>query len=562
MQGIQPSFQRVVVSLLLTALTGCTGKILGERNEAGASQPESPSAVDWAAESVTPGASYLRRLTNDEYNASVHDLLDQEGDVADLADAYDFVPDTRVHGFESNATNVNMSSAVLERYRVAAEAVASELVLDDDARQHVIGCQPNGDGDCAAEFIERFGRRAYRRPLIEAEIEQLRALAAGSDDELAGIELVIQHVLLSPNFLFRIEEGVADETRPELLRLTGYEIATRLSYLLLGTTPSPALLDAAAAGELDSAEGVAATAGAMLGDPRAREALRRFYDQWLRLDRVEGLTRDAEQFPDFDAELASSMREESNRLLDELIWEPGHSFLDLVSARHTFVDEKLGALYGVSSGSGWQRVELPSELGRAGLLGHAGLLAQTSRNDRVSPTLRGRYVREVLLCYPLPSLPANVPQLPDPVPGQSEQERIASHTSDPVCASCHELLDPLGTGLANFDAIGKFRSADEAGQPISAAGRIAGYSEELAFDGAIELGDSLRALPELAQCVVTQLFRHSFARLEQPADGGLLNQVLGRFSASQYSFQELVLALVTSDAFRYREPLAAQEGWE
>jgi hypothetical protein len=510
-----------------------------------------------------PGPSYLRRLTNAEYNASVHDLFDQEGDVADLAAMYDFVPDTRVHGFESNAMNVNMSAAVLERYRAAAEAISEEVIEDDASRAHLLGCDPHSDATCIPSFIENFGARAYRRKLAADEIEELVDLAATAADERTGAKLVIQHFLLSPNFLFRIEQGQDDDLHPELLRVSGVEMATRLSYLLLGTTPSPALLASAEAGELDTVGGVEASARSMLGDARARAALRRFYDQWLRLDRVVALNRDDVQFPDFDAELAQSMREETNRLLDQLIWGPGQSFLDFVSSSRTFVDDKLAALYGLPAVRGWQAVELPPELGRAGVLGHAGLLAQTSRRDRTSITLRGRYVRETLLCYELPALPANVPPLPDLVPGQSEQQRLAAHTSDPACKSCHELLDPLGVGLEDFDAIGKFRELDDLGQPISSAGRIEGYAlAEPAFDGAHELARKLRELPQLGRCVVTQLFRHGFARLEQPADSALMQRALSAFEASGYSLQELLIALVTSDAFRYRERPEAQKGWQ
>ncbi len=512
---------------------------------------------------IDPGPSYLRRLTNAEYNATLHDLLGEEGEVIDRAAEFAFVPDTRVLGFESNATNVSISSAVLERYLDAAQSISSAIVDDAATRQRVLGCELPST-DCLAAFVDSFGQRAYRRPLADEEKAELLELAGSGADAVHGARLVLQHFLLSPNFLFRVEEGEADAERPDWRKLTGYELATRLSYLLLGTTPSAALLERARSGELGSAEAVGAIAREMLGDPRARLALRRFYEQWLRLDRLSALTFDSELFPEFDGELASSMREETRTLLDQYIWDPGRNFLDLITSPETTIDGRLAALYGLSAVDGWQSVSYPPELGRSGLLGHASLLAITSRSNRTSAVLRGKYVREVLLCSELPAPPANVAKLAEPLEGQSERQRLEAHAVDPSCSGCHQLMDPVGAGLSAFDAIGKYRASDEQGQPIDASGAIYGYPElsQPAFDGAVELAAQLRSLPALPQCMVTQVFRHAFARLELPGDGALLASVAGTFAASNYSFPEMLIAFVTSDAFRYRQQNEAQGAWE
>jgi hypothetical protein len=562
---------------LCISITGCTAKIdrIGGSEAAPAAEPQGdddknvtnpdePGTVDWEADgNVEPGPTFLRRLTNDEYNDTLRDLLG-ETETVDRAALFDFVPDSRVHGFASNAENVSMSSAVLERYRDAAESISESVSGDEDVRARVLGCDPESEGAaCVAGFAERFARAAYRRELEADEKKELESLA-DQDDLLDGVKLVIERVLLSPNFLFRIEEGVEDPARPDLMRLNGYEMATRLSYLLLGTTPSVALLDRAADGALDSADGVAQTAREMLADPRAKTAVRRFYDQWLRLDRLPELERDATLFPDFDAELTASMREETTRLLDSYIWEPAKNFLDVVSAPSTFMNQKLADFYGAPAVEGWQLVSYPEGSGRKGLLGHASLLALSSRADRASIILRGKYVREALLCTTMPPVPSTVPKLPDPDPNQSEADRLAQHSSDPSCAGCHNLMDPLGTGLSNFDAIGKFTQIDPQGFPVTTAGAIHGFSdlEDPSFDGEVELADKLRALPALPQCVVTQLFRHAFARQERTGDSALFGSVLEPFAASGYDLKELLVAFVTSDAFRYRERTIDQGDWE
>lgn len=516
------------------------------------------------SDSVEPGPTFLRRLTNDEYNDTLRDLLN-ESETIDRASLFGFVPDARVHGFASNAENVTMSTTVLERYRAAAESVSESVVTDEAVRARVLGCDLASEGEaCAKTFATRFARAAYRRPLSAEEKGELERLVTQSEDTLEGLRIVIERVLLSPNFLFRIEEGVEDPERPHLMRLTGYEMATRLSYLLLGTTPSEKLLERAEKGELDSAEGVAKVAREMLSDPRAKLAVRRFYDQWLRLDTLPNMERDRTLYPEFDDELVASMREETWRLLDAHIWEPGKNFLDVVSSPKTFMNERLAEFYGAPAVTGWQLVSYPEGAGRKGLLGHASLLTVSTRSNRASIILRGKYIREVLLCTTMPPVPAGVPTLADPDPNQSEADRLAQHSSDPSCAGCHRLMDPLGTGLSNFDAIGQFTAVDPQGFPVTTQGALHGYSEldDASFDGEVELADKLRELPALSQCVVTQLFRHAFARQERNSDSPLFARVNEAFAASGYDLKELLVAFVTSDAFRYRERVTKQGDWE
>jgi hypothetical protein len=537
-----------------TMSSGRTPSMSGSSAKPGDPRTQPPGAEVPASTcgggTIEIGPVFLRRLTNAEYRRTIADLL---GGVADATS--DFPADAVRGGFDNNAEAISISNSHIEKYRDAAERLTGEAVGDPARRARVFGCAVETEGQaCLARFIQAFGRRAFRRPLGSDEISSLLALAesaAGRDDPYAGARLVLQAMLLSPNFLFKVEVGRPDPSRPGLLQLTGFEVATRLSYLLLGTTPDDTLLAAAEQGQLDTAAGVDAAAVRLLQDPRSRDAMQGFYGQWLQVSELDKVERDVVKYPLWNETLARAMRQETVRLMDDFLWKEGANVLDVLTAPYTYVNEPLSKLYGLSGIKDWTRVDLAPEDGRAGVLTQPGLLTATSVTEEGLPIHRGAFVRERLLCHHLPTPPDDIPPIPDAKPGQSDRDRLELHSKSAACAPCHALMDPIGFALSGFDMIGRRRTEDSAGQPLVTKGSLSGF-ETVDFDGAAGLADVLRRSPETSSCVATQLFRYAHGREEVDADACQLRQVAEAFQSSAFRFGDLLRALVRSEGFRYR----------
>jgi hypothetical protein len=365
---------------------------------------------------------------------------------------------------------------------------------------------------------------------------------------LAGVRLVIEAALQSPSFLFRVEEGSPDAQRPGRVKLTGFELATRLSMLLLGRAPDDALLAAATAGKLDTTDGVAAEAETILASGAASGSVRSFYTQWLHLQQLDGVQRDATKNPGWTEELRAAMKEETTRFVEDLLWSKNADALDMLSAKQTFVNATLATFYGLPAPGSWSKVALPAT--RVGLLTQASILTITAKNEAATMIQRGKYVRDAILCDPTPPPPPNVPPLMMD-PGASAQDQLNQHLKDPVCASCHKNLDPLGRGFARFDAIGAYREKDGSGATISQAGVLNGFDNP-DFDGPFELASRLRQSPDVPACMVKQLFRYTFGRSEIDVDQCTLASLGAGFDGSQHSFEKLLVSVVGSEAFRYR----------
>ncbi len=500
---------------------------------------------------VDPGPVYMRRLTNTEYDQTVVDLL---GEPPNISVRMGFDKDPRVHGFDNNAEVETISNAHAEQYGKAADAIASAVVGAPARRSAVIGCDPAAS-DCLRTFVTRFGRRAYRRPLTTDEVSRLVTVAgkaAPPGDVHFGYGQVIRAILQSPHFLFRVEIGTDQGPRSDLRGLTGYETATRLSYFLLGTTPSDRLLDLAQSGALNDVNGVEQAALDLLGDGRAKAVWSGFSNGWMGLYPLPDLERS--NFSAWTPTLASSMAEETRRLLEDHMWRDGASLLDVVSANHTFVNAELAALYKLPapSGGGFGRVELPASMLRAGILTHASILAANAKPERPSSILRGQFVRESLLCTEIPEPPPGVADdPPKPLPGESERDAFKRHTTDPTCESCHKYIDPIGWGLSNFDSIGAFRTVDIQGQPIDSKGYIEGFVNP-EFDGPLDLVQRIRGAEDLPRCVSMQLMRWMLGRREVASDDATIQDLQNAFQTASWSFRGMVVAMVRSDAFRYR----------
>jgi hypothetical protein len=515
-----------------------------------------------ACSGVDPGPVFLRRLTHAEYRRAVRDLTGSALDVTT-----DFPGETAINGFRNNAEGIPVSTLQTERYADAASRLAAEMTASASLRGAWLGtaCATStaaNSRDCTDQFVKKFGLRAFRRPLTSDEVTRYDALAAtatGDSNVYAGMALVVRAMLQSPKFLYRVEVGAAgpDPAKPATWRkLDGYEVATRLSFLVWGTAPDAALMEAAGSGRLDAASGVRAMAAELLKNDRSKEPARDFYGQWLGFDALPYIQRDAMTFPTFTEVLRSAMADESRLFTDDVLWSS--SVLDLIDARYSFVNAVLGAHYKKKvTGSSYTRVTFDDADERGGLLGLGSLLSVTWKMD-VDPILRGKYVREGLLCQRPPPPPADVGPLPRAAPNESQRERLARHRTDPTCSVCHNQFDPIGFGLERYDGIGALRAVDGQGHPLTAEGRVEGFDDP-AFVGMRGLAQKIKASPLYPACVATHAFRYSFGRSETDGDACALQQIGEAFAASGYRYPDLLLAMVANDAFRYRRVDAGEK---
>ncbi len=509
---------------------------------------------DAGAPTVKLAPLRIRRLLDRQYVNSVRDLLGEEA--ARVAQP----PENLVsHGFESiGAAEVAPPAVAIRRYEESARAVSAQAVLDLGLLSPYMDCTPSGPGDaaCMTEFVQRFGRRALRRPLDEAELARYAELgtasAADFDSFYIGVSYVISAMLQAPSFLYQIEIGEPDPDDPSRLRLTGHEVATRLSFFLLDTTPSDELLDLAESGALVDTDGVRAAAEAMLEEEAARGALAGYYEERFRLRELANLSKDPELYPDFDTELAGAMRQEALELLSHIVWEEDSDYRELFTARYAFVNADLAALYGVEAPddpAAFERRELPAEGGRMGILGQAGFLALHAHPKVTSPTRRGRFIVERLLCREVPPPPPDVnPILPeDPGPPETMRDKLSRHMEDEACASCHKLMDPIGFGLEHFDAVGAYRP-DDRGLALDVTGDIESVG---AFDGLAGLAELLVGIEGLDRCWVRNLYRHATAHVDGAYEQPIMEELSGSFAESGYRVRQLLVELVASQGFRY-----------
>jgi hypothetical protein len=505
----------------------------------------------------------LRRLTHAQYNNTIRDLVGERTQPADSFPSEDFH-----HGFKNQAAGQSVSPLLVESWNRAAEKVARRAFLGGDRRGLLPDLPPSdADAEFREQFISTFGRRAFRRPLSPSEIRVYDQLfeseaAAGKRRE-AGAQAVMEAMLQSPNFLFHLEDGPDGG-------LQNYMIASRLSYFFWNTMPDEELFLAAEKGELASREAIERQARKMLSDERARRSLNEFLAQWLRFDRLFAAVRESYLFPEFGDELVLDMAEEVRRLFEHLVWQD-RNFLEFFTADYAFVSSRLARLYGVAPpAKEFGMVRFPENLPRGGgVLGSALFLTLTSKPSDTSPTERGLFVREHFLGQEVPSPPPGVnATLPPNTTDHplTNRRRLEIHLSDSSCAACHRLIDPIGLGLEQFDAIGRYRSKHpvtmvptgtlvlekmkrrvlELDLDLTASVRGIKNSE---FSSPRQLGAVLAANTSCRRCVVKQLFRYAIGRLETAADQADIDAALRAFEASGFQFRELVIAIVSSTAF-------------
>jgi len=430
---------------------------------------------------------------------------------------------------------------------------------DTPSRRRIFVCEPKEPGEeeaCARRILSTLMRRAYRRPVVDADLWKPMELYRGARTEGdfdAGIEMALSAVLVNPQFLFRIEPDPPGVAANSAYRVPDIQLASRLSFFLWSSIPDDELLGLAERGELSKPEVLKQQALRMLAEPRSRSLVSNFAGQWLHLRNLESINPDLRLFPDFDDNLRQAFRQETELLFEGVLRED-RSVLDLLKSDHTFLNERLAKHYGIPHvyGSHFRRVELGEDSVRGGLLRQGSVLTVTSYATRTSPVIRGKWVLENILGMPPPPPPANVPVLKDNTVSSalSVRERLAEHRASEACASCHKRLDPVGFALENFDAVGRWRTFEE-GRPVDSTGGLPDGSQ---FEGVTGLERALLKRPELFVATLTEkLLTFALGRGVEFYDAPAIRKIVGDARAKDDRFSSLIVGIATSTPFQMRK---------
>ncbi|MFK8003073.1 MAG: DUF1588 domain-containing protein [Polyangiales bacterium] len=511
--------------------------------------PDVPIFVDAGPppENLIPAPSALRRLTRVQYVNSVFDLTGLRIDPAideDLASNGSVAVGT---------TRTTISPRAVEQYENAAYEIAGRVVGDAEARARVVSCDPGDVGNeaCLREFLEDFGRHAWRRSLTPVEVERYLLVATNAASVLGdfwgGVEFGIAGLLQSPNFLFRVElgDGAAVGEGETAGRLYGdHEMASRISFAICNTTPDQALLDAADAGTLTAVSGLREQVERLVASDCAGEAIRGLFEEVVGL--TEGhFVKDEDEFPGLSPTLGDSLQESLLSTVEAWVLEDNVSYRQFFTRSDAEVNAEVAALYGLEAGDsrGFNRSELPAN--RRGLLSHGAVLARHAHAESSSPTLRGKFVRVALLCQTIPPPPDDVGELPEPsTDAPTRRERLAAHRENLACAGCHNLMDPIGLALENFDGIGAWRDTEN-GAVIDASGELDGTS----YSGAVGLGQAVGEHPYLMECLVRNFYRYAGGHIETPGEALTIFELTRSFEGDGF-IRDLLVELMLSEGFR------------
>lgn len=510
---------------------------------------QTPGPVTSAPLDITPAPPALPRLTRAQYENSIHDVLG-----ADLIAPASLEPDVPYDDlYAVGASVAKASPRGIELYEDGARNVATQVIGSPTRLASLLPCTPTAtaDGACLDAFVSKVGRRLWRRPLTHDERTALVTNGLKAATALNGFQHGVGYALLgllqSPRFLYRPEVGEADPDNGGR-RLTGLEVATRLSYFLWNGPPDDALLDAAQNGAMQTEDGVTAQVARMMADPKVHRAVRNFADEWLQLRDLLDLNKDPNVYKHFSSDLGASAREETLSLVEYLALEQDADFRDLLLTRTTFVDRRLAAVYDIPavSDKGVAKVELPPGE-RLGLLGQVSFLAMRAHPVSSSPTLRGKYVRQMLLCDHVPNPPAGLnTALPEPsTTAKTMRERLSVHMSAPSCAYCHKFIDPIGLGFEHFDGIGRFRTTEN-GAAIETSGAL----DEVPFADLATLANDVAQSPKYPHCVAQKMYAYAVGRPVTDGETAQVDALGSAFVDSGLRLKALMQAVATSQGFR------------
>lgn len=498
------------------------------------------------------GPPMVRRLSENQYRASIADIF-----AADIPIVGRFERPVRAEGLIAVGTGLSgMSPLAIEQYDASAQTIAV-TVLSKKRRGEFLKCGPATpkifDRACARSFLTEKGRLLFRRPLTVAEADKYVALAQSAAKQLGdfyqGLELSLYTMLVAPDFLFRIEHGAAGPDGPTG-ELDALSKASRISFFLTNSTPDAELLRAAQDGELDSSSGLDRQVDRLMASPRFAGAVRDFFADMLQFQRFEDLTKDSAIYPAYNSELAQDAQEQTLRTITEHLLVDDGDYRDLFTTRETFLTRKLGIVYRtpVPARGQWVPATFSPDSHRAGIQSHVSFLALHSHPGRTSPTLRGFGIRQVFLCQDVPDPPANVNftavEANAHKPNVTARDRISQHATEPSCAGCHKVMDPLGLTMENYDGLGTFRTREN-GALINTSGSLDG-TDFTTTDG---LAEALRDHPETPRCVAERLYKTAVGRDITWGERYYLDWLIAGFSSDDYRIPALMRRIATSDNF-------------
>lgn len=506
-----------------------------------------------------PVEAKLRRLTETQLQHAIEDIFGGDAVVAVPPE-----PDVLVEGAASVGASVSVfSPRGIENLEAIAFDVGKQLTTNDAVKARFASCLTGTiDEACLRSIATKYGRRLWRRDLETAEVDALVTVAQRASTDLQSpiqaVRFLVAGLLQSPEFIYRTEIGVPVEGDATRVRYTDTELASRLAFFLWDGPPDDALLDAAKKGDLATREGLATQVDRMLADTKARRGLEAFVDEWLHLPAMKDLTKDTTLYTSFSTDVGPAARQQILLDLDRLVFEKKADLRTMFTSRETHVNRKLASLYDIPAPSqnGFALVTLPSDVPRMGLLGTVGVLGYYAHPTGTSPTKRGAFVMETLLCQAVPPPPANVDtSIPEAAGNlRTMRERLIAHQEVPFCAGCHIPLDGIGLTLEAFDSIGRFRTTDN-GATLDLSGAVGGVD----FKGSEELSELVARHPDFPRCVSKKLMRFAYGHTPKDAEAAEIDALTSSFVQSGHRLDTLLKSVVLSDAFRIAATPAAGE---
>jgi len=493
----------------------------------------------------------VRRLTEAQYRASITDIFGPTTEVRAR-----FETPFRAHGLiAAGSSEAAISAFALEQFDAAARGIVEQLFSDVDAT-NTLPCRPAQstvfDAVCGAELLDYFGPRILRRPLTPSQRTRYLDIAESAfarlDDNVSGVSYALIALLVSPEFLFRIERPW--EEMASVGELDAYSKAARLSFFLTLSTPDEALLEAAAAGELDTPTGLEAQVDRLMASAHLTRSVEAFFRDMLRFDEFDALAKDPIIYPAYNSTVAHDAQQQTLKTIDELLLQQTEDYRTLFTTRAAWLTRSLGVIYRVPvpTRNGWERQAFAPDSGRFGIQSHVSFMALHAHPGRSSATLRGKALREIFLCQEVPDPPANVNfavvQDPDNATMPTARDRLVAHRNEPSCAGCHKITDPVGLSMENFDGIGGWRWQENK-VDIDVSGELDGQH----FNSPEGIAQALSTHPETPRCLVEKLYRYAVGRDVVWGERAYLDYLNARFAESGYRLPDLMRTIALSQQF-------------